>query len=244
MTVICIAYSIEYCSDYTIFGAIYQNYDRICFVSFVYALILSIWLFIRSAFVPVAEWNPSAKSGRLISDWFMGRQINPHWGQIMDVKLVHRRLSLILTFLVNCIFVNRNVLYNPARLPEGTTLSNAETVTRFFESFQYEPVSLLVAALNLLYVVDALLHEHHLTSSFELQTEGTGAHLLIQYAAFPIWTSLLSKYAHQFTFHGVPKWLLILCFISFLVGLTIRRIASESKYHLRVYPNDSRSLGK
>lgn len=38
----------EYYFKYPIFALIYKNYQQLCFVGFFYALIISIWLFVRS----------------------------------------------------------------------------------------------------------------------------------------------------------------------------------------------------
>lgn len=49
--------AVEYYFKYPIFTLIYKNYQQFCFVGFVYALIISIWLFVRSAYIPVTGWN-------------------------------------------------------------------------------------------------------------------------------------------------------------------------------------------
>lgn len=233
----------EYYFKYPIFALIYKNYQQFCFVGFVYAFIISIWLFVRSKYVPQSAWNPSAKSGRLISDLFIGREINPYWWNRIDIKLVHRRIALISTLVFNVIFLARNIRYVPAPVVEAP-LTNYEIAIQFIQSIKFDPVAATVSLLVITYVLDALAFEHHLTSSFELQNEGVGAHLLLQYASLPVWTSLFAKFALQHKIPGVPGWVLGHVALIYIDGVLLKRFANELKYHYRVYPNSARSSSK
>lgn len=233
----------EYYFKYPINKLIYTNYQQFIFTGFVYALIISIWCFLRSAYVPVTSWNAFAKSGRLISDLFIGREINPRWWNRIDIKLVHRRIALISTLIFNLIFLTRNIKFIAAPVVEAP-LTTTEIVAQFIQSIKFEPVAATVSILLILYVIDALVFEHHLTSSFELQNEGVGALLLLQYAAYPIWTSLFAKFAMQHKITGVPSWLLALISAVFIGGLIFKRLANELKYHYRVNPTSVRSASK
>lgn len=233
----------EYYFKYPINTLIYKNYQQFIFVGIVYALIISVWCFLRSAYVPVTSWNPFARSGRLISDLFIGREINPRWWNRIDIKLVHRRIALISTLIFNVIFLTRNIKIAPVPVVEAP-LTNTEIVAQFLQSIKFEPVAATVSILIILYVLDALVFEHHLTSSFELQNEGVGALLLLQYTSYPIWTSLIAKFALQHKVAGVPSWLLALISAVFIGGLVFKRLANELKYHYRVNPNSPRSSSK
>lgn len=233
----------EYYVKYPIFALLYKNYQQFCFVGFVYAFIISIWLFVLSKYVPQYAWNPFAKSGRLVSDLFIGREINPRWWKLLDIKLIHRRIALISTLVFNVIFLARNIKYVPVQAVEAP-LTNTEIAAQFIQSIKFEPVAATVSLLIITYVLDALIFEHHLTSSFELQHEGVGAQLLFQYASLPVWTSLFAKFTLQHKISGVPNWLLALISVVYLGGLIFKRLANELKYHYRVFPNSARSSSK
>lgn len=233
--------AVEYYFKYPIYTLIYKNYQPFCLVSFVYALVLSCLVFFRSRYIPVTAWNPYAKSGRLLSDLFIGREINPRWFNRIDIKLVHRRVALIATLAINVIFLTRNIKFAPAPVSVEAPLTNTEIVAQFVQSIRLEPVAAAVSILTILNVLDALIFEHHLVGSFELQSEGVGAQLLLQYAAFPIWTSLFAKFALQHKISGVPNWLLGLLCAVYLAGLIFKRLANELKYHYQAYPNSARS---
>lgn len=235
---------VEYYFKYPINTLIYKNYQQFCFVGFIYAIIISIWLFVRSKYVPVPAWNPYAKSGRLVGDLFVGREINPRWFNRLDIKLVHRRVALIATLIINLIFLTRNIKFVPAAANIEAPLTNSEIVSQFIQSIRLEPVAAAVSILIILNVIDALAFEHHLVGTFELQNEGVGAQLLLQYASYPIWTSLFAKFALQHKISGVPNWLLALICAVYLGGLIFKRLANELKYHYHVYPNSARSASK
>lgn len=232
----------EYYFKYPIITLIYKNYQQLCFISLVYALLISVWCFVRSAYFPVRFWNPYGKSGRLVSDLFIGREINPKWLNSLDIKLVHRRIALISALIFNLIFLARNIKYVAAHVGEAP-LTYTEIASQFIQNIKLDPVAATTSCLIIAYVLDALIFEHHITSSFEIQSEGVGAQLLLQYASFPVWTSLIAKYALQHKISGVPNWFLAIVCILYIGGLVLKRLSNELKYHYRVYPTSNRSSG-
>lgn len=233
----------EYYFKYPMITLIYKNYQQLCFISFVYAMLISIWCFVRSAYFPVRLWNPYGKSGRLVSDLFIGREINPKWLNVFDIKFVHRRIALISALIFNLIFLARNIKYAAIQVGEAP-LTYTEIALQFIQNIKLDPVAATISCLIIIYVLDALIFEHHITSSFEIQSEGVGAQLLLQYASFPVWTSLMAKYALQHKITGVPNWFLAIVCILYISGLVLKRLSNELKYHYRVYPTSNRSSGK
>lgn len=177
------------------------------------------------------------------SDLFMGREINPKWLNSFDIKLVHRRMALISALIFNLIFLARNIKYAAVQVGEAP-LTYIETASQFIQNIKLDPVAATISCLIIAYILDALIFEHHITSSFELQSEGVGAQLLLQYASFPVWTSLIAKYALQHKIIGVPNWFLAIVSILYISGLILKRLSNELKYHYRVYPTSNRSSGK
>lgn len=236
----------EYYFKYPILALIYKNYQQLCLISIVYAIVISIWCFVRSTYVPAREWNPYAKCGRLISDLFIGREITPRWFNIIDIKLTHLRISLISTLIFNAILLARNIKFAALPVPGSnqTALNVTDIGLHLIRNVKYDPIAVTISLLIIITILDALIFEHHLTSSFELQSEGVGSQLLLRYALYPIWTSLIAKYALQNKITGVPNWLLAIVVIVYLSGLILKRLSNELKYHYRVYPNSSRSLSE
>lgn len=236
----------EYYFKYPMLALIYKNYQQLCLISIVYAITLSVWCFVRSTYVPAREWNPYAKCGRLISDLFIGREITPRWFNVIDIKLTHMRISLISTLIFNLIFLARNIKFAalPVPGPNQAPLNVTDIGLHLIQNVKYDPISATISLLIVVSILDSLIFEHHLTSSFDLQSEGVGAQLFLRYALYPIWTSLIAKYALQNKIAGVPNWLLGIVVFVFLAGLVLKRLSNELKYHYRVYPNSSRSLSE
>lgn len=234
----------EYWFKYPIIALIYKNYLQLSVVAIIYALCISVWCFWRAAYAPNSQWKSKNQPGRVLSEFFLGREINPRWFGIIDIKLVHLRLSLITTLIFNAIFLARNIKLAPLPVsgPNGT-LSIIDLGLHIVQNAKYDTVAAVTALLTIIYVLDILIFEHHLLSSFELQCEGVGCHLLIRYALFPLWTSLLPKFTLQHKLTNFCTWTLLICSIVFLTGIILKRLSNELKYHYRAYPTSKRSTG-
>lgn len=231
----------EYLQAYPVIDLIYKNYTQLYVTSIVYALFISSCCYFRSRNIPMAQWNPYAKthwsdSNIKISffDFFVGRSINPKWFQVIDIKLVHYRISLILTLILNGIFAYKNLIF--AQLPTEKVLSLPEKILNIIENVKYDQQSLIISGLVIIYILDLLIFEHHLTSSFELQNEGVGSSLLVRYAVFPFVFSMISKYSFEHQMTNVPEWAVILMIVGFLFGVGLKRLSNSIKYQYRVAP--------
>lgn len=235
----------EYWFKYPILALIFKNYLQLCVASIFYALIISVWCFLRAGYAPNARWNLQGQTKRVLSDFFIGREVNPSWFGIIDIKLVHLRLSLITALVFNGIFLVRNIKL--ASLPvagPNSTLSVIDIGVHIVQNARYDTVAAVTALLTIVYVLDILVFEHHLLSSFELQCEGVGSQLLIRYALFPLWTSLFAKFTLQHKIPDFCTWALVACSIIYLAGIVLKRLSNELKYHYRINPSSDRSTSK
>ncbi|XP_055634720.1 lamin-B receptor [Toxorhynchites rutilus septentrionalis] len=225
----------EYCYKYPLISTISKGYNQLLIISLVYALLTACLAFIKSRYVPQINWNPYAKSGRLLSDFLVGREINPLTFNIINLKLVHYHISVILALVFNCIIIYRNLHFSalPAE-PELITL--VEKVTFALKNLEFEVTPVFAASLTVLYLLDLLVYEHHLTFSFDLQGEGFGAMLLLRYAVFPFTVTLLPKYVAAHKLPEVPYWGLALMATVALIGLLIKRSSNRLKHQYRLNP--------
>lgn len=231
-----VVYGAEYCK-YPLLKMIYRNYQQLSFISIIYALVISGWCYLRSKYVPVNQWNAYAKNGHFWADFFIGREINPRWFQVIDIKLVHYRIALIATLIFNSMFAYKSLKF--ATLPSAdanSTVHISDIVAFAYKNVKYDPLTLLLSSLLIVYVMDAIINEHHLTNSFELQGEGVGALLLLRYALFPFTTTLISKYAFEHKEKNVPLWALTAVGCIFLLGLFLKRRSNKLKYEYRLNP--------
>lgn len=232
----------EYVFQHQIFALIYKNYQQLILVSFVYALLISTTCFIRSRYVPVSEWNPLGKSGRLVSDFFMGRIINPEFFGIFNIKLIHRRMALITILVINIVFLVRNIKYvAPAA---GAQEPNSHPILAHLSNINGDSVAALVSSILITYVVDQLVYEHHSVNSLELSGDGTGAYQLLYYASFPVLVNLWAKYANQHKIADVPCYLLVIIGAIAAAGILFKRYANYIKYNFRTQPKSASASSK
>lgn len=225
----------EYCYKDPLISTISKGYNQLLVISLAHAIITAILAFAKSRFVPQTSWNPYAKSGRFLSDFFLGREINPLSFNTINLKLVHYHISLNLALLFNSIILYRNVHF-PALPETETDLPLVDKLTFIARNTEFEPTPVLAASLTILYLLDLLIYEHHLTHSFDLQSEGFGAQLLLRYAVFPFTLTLLPKYVAAHKLPEVPVWALATVAVIALVGLFIKRSANRLKHQYRLNP--------
>lgn len=225
----------EYCYKYPLISTISKGYNQLLVISLAYAFVTATLVFIKSRYVPQVNWNPYAKSGRFLSDFFIGREINPLTFNTLNLKLVHYHISVILALLFNSIILYRN-LHFPDFLTEQQDLSLLDKLVFTVKNVEFEPTPVLAAGLTILYLLDLLAYEHHLTHSFDLQSEGFGALLLLRYAVFPFTLTLLPKYVAAHKLADVPVWVLVMIAAIALVGLVIKRSSNRLKYQYRLNP--------
>lgn len=224
----------EYCYKYPLISVISKGYNQLLVISLLYALITAGFAFFKSRYVPQANWNPYARSGRYLSDFFIGREINPLTFNTLNLKLVHYHISVVLALVFNSIILYRNVHFAP--FPKEQELSLMEKFSFTAQNLEFEATPVIAAALTVLYLFDLLAYEHHLTFSFDLQSEGFGALLLLRYAVFPFTLTLLPKYVAAHKLAEVPHWMLALVILVSLAGLVIKRSSNRLKHQYRLNP--------
>lgn len=232
----------EYCYKYPLISTISKGYNQLLIISLVYALITAFLALIKSRYVQQLNWNPYAKSGRFLSDFLVGREINPFSFNIINLKLVHYHISVILALVFNSIIIYRNLHF--AILPAEPELTVLEKITVTIKNIEFEATPVVAAALTTLYLLDLLVYEHHLTFSFDLQGEGFGALLLLRYAVFPFTLTLLPKYIAAHKLAEVPHWALALMALVALIGLLIKRSSNRLKHQYRLNPLGEKFIGE
>lgn len=224
---------------YNVVDTVLRNYNQLLLLYLINALVQSVFAYIRASYVAQTHWNPFAKTGNFLSDFFVGREINPKWFSLVDIKLVHYHVAVITTLVLNGMFLYKNVKF-PVITSE-VELKLHEKVFYLVQNAKFDVAPLVVSLLIVVYCLDLLVFEHHMSKTFELQYEGVGAGCLLKYATFPFLTSLLAKYVLDFKVK-VEWWVLCIVAVQFLAALVTKRLANKAKNDFRWNP--SRSLSK
>jgi hypothetical protein len=125
------------------------------------------------------------------------------------------------------------------QLPPLTTQSllKVETLKRLVASVSVEPTLLLVASLQIVYFVHAIILEENLVSTFEVQQEGTGLILTLGYSLYPFTTPLITKYVLRSGIVLSNVYLLIILTI-YIIGFYIYHASNSQKNAFRRNPFD------
>jgi len=203
---------------------LYQNYERLAFVDIVLCFALSVWLYAGS----FAEGKDGKKrilshtgrSGNLIYDFFMGRELNPRslsgsfdWKQFCEL-----RPGLMLWVLLN--------------------IACAQEQYRTTGS-----VSGSMALLNLfhaVYVWDSLYMERAILTTMDITTDGFGFMLVFGDLA---WVPFTYNHPAKYLVRHDPnlsRSALALIFGLYVAGYWVFRLSNRQKDIFRSDPNDPR----
>ncbi|EDW74897.1 uncharacterized protein Dwil_GK15926 [Drosophila willistoni] len=228
---------------YPVVNFVLRHYLRFCIYGLISAFVAALWSYWR---VDTTKYNvlrqtltnDYGRSGEFMIDFALGRQLNPKWLGRVDWKQYYYRLSMVTTLIYASCYI-----YQILQWPKWPVAENAEEeqvggflylVNYFYQNVNYDKGSLLCASCLLAYILDAIIFEHHLSSSFELQHEGYGCLLLLRYASTPYLLSGVTKYFYEqrvpITCWYAPIGVVLLL----LVGLFVKRFSCAYKYKYRL----------
>jgi len=233
--------------------ALYNNIDRILFLSIVKCLIISIFFVIVPKYnfriMPNSKVNPYGKSGKFLNDLVAGRELNPKPLGFVDFKRVIYVQSIMYILVINIAYLFKNVT-----IPVIETASEArpinELIKQTYNNFnfiiqnsEYNLAGFVASSLLILYALDLLIFEHHLATSFQVNDEGLGAEVLLRFAAFPFLISFLPRYlfTHNVSVNG---YVIAFAAVIFIIGLVIKRSSNCLKYEYRLRPSDAKFKGE
>ncbi|KAH8316248.1 hypothetical protein KR067_002909 [Drosophila pandora] len=222
---------------YPVVTFILRHYLRFCIYGLVGAFVAAAWSYWR---VDTAKYNvlrqtltnDYGRSGSFVVDFALGRQLNPKWLGRVDWKQFYYRLSLVSTLLYAACYIYQALVW--PQKPQLTEEGYLHVARYYWNNVNYDPGTLLSASCLVIYVLDAIIFEHHLSSSFELQHEGYGCLLLLRYAATPYLLTAVTKYFYE---QRVPIscWYAPLGVVALLaLGLLLKRFSCAYKYKYRL----------
>jgi Delta14-sterol reductase (lamin-B receptor) len=229
--------------------AIYNNIDRLLVLSTIKGLYVALESFLIAKYRPSSEENKYGKSGKLIVDYVAGRELNPKLLGKFDIKQINYNESIIYLLLINITLLFKNIT-----LPEIETAHEAspinELIKHTYNNFvyvvknsEYNATAFVVSGLLILYALDILIYEHHLATSFQINSEGCGAEILLRFATFPFLISFLPRFLLAKNV-VINNYILALVSIIFVMGLIVKRSSNCLKYEYRMHPANDKFKGK
>ncbi|KAJ8977585.1 hypothetical protein NQ317_018353, partial [Molorchus minor] len=192
--------------------------------SILFGALLSIYVYVKSYYVPVSALNPYTVGKHGVYAFFMGREINPRIFSIVDLKILAFRVLCIGAVLLDFAY-----LYHSLEIPSNKT----ESIEPKLISLQ--PTLVVFILLHSIYFLDGLIFEHSFVSTFEVQQEAFGYMLAMGYLTYPFLTILVAKYITE---HGVEldTWKLLLTSLVFIIGYILYRGSNSQKDAFRKNP--------
>ncbi|XP_059621177.1 lamin-B receptor [Phlebotomus argentipes] len=221
---------------YRVMDLVLAHQFQLCVLSLINGLSLSLYLFFRSKKMPEFLWNPQAKTGNQLVDFMMGREVSPLWFDRIDIKLVQRRISILLTLMIAGSYFYRSVRFGMRKGMLQSDIPLVDLVLGFVDRIHYNHAIAMTSGLLVFYLLDLLLHEHHLTSSYELQYEGLGSFLLLTYSSFPFLITTIPRLVIAPSDEEIPNWFLVAVAVLFIAGVVVKRLADKFKYEFRLNP--------
>lgn len=97
-------------STFGIVNYIYDKYFVLSMAMIVHGILFSIYLYIRSLFIPVSALNPNGDTNSIVYNFFMGRELNPIILDIINVKIFFLRMAFVtvvrVLYVINKVNVN------------------------------------------------------------------------------------------------------------------------------------------
>lgn len=223
---------------YPVVTFVLRHYLRFCIFGLVGAFVAAAWSY---WLVDTAKYNvlrqtltnDYGRTGSFVVDFALGRQLNPKWLGRVDWKQFQYRLSLVTTLIYAACYIYQTLVW-PQKPQLGEQEGYLYQAKYYWNNVNYDPATLFSASCLLFYVLDAIIFEHHLSSSFELQHEGYGCLLLLRYAATPYLLTAVTKYFYE---QRVPIscWYAPLAVAALLsLGLLVKRFSCAYKYKYRL----------
>ncbi|XP_031784406.1 delta(14)-sterol reductase TM7SF2 [Nasonia vitripennis] len=208
-------------------GCIHQGYDigdfllkkslPMSVVGLGYGALLAVILYAKGGRAPVANLNMFGSTHNIIYDFWQGREVNPRVGPL-DIKLL-----LFRTGLIGATIINLAAIVKIVKEAEFLELSNLNLA------------ALIVASLQIVYLLDSLIFESTFVTTFEIMYEGTGYMLTVEYLIYPYLATITTRYLLIHKVHQ-SVYLLSLFVVSFFVGYVIYRASNSQKDQFRKNP--------
>ncbi|KAG2485661.1 hypothetical protein HYH03_015633 [Edaphochlamys debaryana] len=199
-------------------GWMYDNFPALLTASVIFSTALSVYLY-ASSFKRGALLSGHGNSGYPAYDFWMGRELNPRIGALLDLK----EFCELYPGMIGWALLNLGLAHK--QLTTTGSLSNS---------------MLLVNAFQLYYIVDALWNERSILTTMDITTDGFGFMLAFGDLAWvPFTFTSCARYLVDRPQHLGPAALALVLAVKAL-GYVIFRGANGQKDLFRSNPNDPR----
>ncbi|CAH0587067.1 unnamed protein product [Chrysodeixis includens] len=211
-------------------GTILNEYLRLAIISYIFSVVLSIVLYVKSGKLDKDELNPYGSTKYTLYDYFMGREIHP-FIKGLDVKIwISRICNINSLILLSLIFTHG--LQIKLTEKDDITLDNWK---QLLSKVQYKPTTIVFSLMQIVYILNFIMKEYKITSTFYWQSEGVGYLQTVSSALYPFYFTTISKHVAD-TDLVLTTNTLISASVLFVLGFSIMLASNNIKYEFRKNP--------
>lgn len=110
-----------------------------------------------------------------------------------------------------------------------------DNLKEFISKVHYKPTIVLYSMMQIIYILNYILKEHKITSTFYWQSEGLGYLQIVCSALYPFYFTSISKYVVDVELEMSTN-ALVVALTLFLLGFLIMLISNNIKHEFRKNP--------
>ncbi|CAH2982451.1 unnamed protein product [Chilo suppressalis] len=206
------------------------DYVRLASMSYLFALLLSIILYVKSRKVDNAELNFYGNTGYTLYDFFMGRETHPFIKKL-DIKVWISRISNINVLILSAFIFKRGLQLQALKADDLSLNGLNDLPTKL----HIQPTILLFSTFQLTYILNFILKEHKVTTTFFWQSEGVGYLQTVSSALYPFYFTTISKFVADSQL-VLSTNILISASVLYALGFFIMLISNNVKHEFRNNP--------
>ncbi|KAK4883612.1 hypothetical protein RN001_006931 [Aquatica leii] len=221
---VCTALAILEFYNVPVIQNVLSKYFQLIISLLIIGCILSIWLYIRSFYVPLCALKSDVLTSGRIYNFFNGRELNPRLFNVVDVKMCLFRFCIIGSIMLNGILIYKDI--EIGRNKEGAL---------DLKTTKYNLTLIVVAITQIIYLADSLAFETTFVTTSSVQYDAVGFLTASSFTYGPILMCAAPKYIYDY---GVklPLWHLMMITVIFCAGYFLYRASNLQKHAFRQNP--------
>ncbi|XP_072932559.1 delta(14)-sterol reductase TM7SF2 [Epargyreus clarus] len=216
-------------------NTILSSYLSLATTSYLFSVFLALILFIKSRRADENDLNSYGNTGYTTYDFFLGREIYPYIKRL-NVKLWVSRISNVTALILTVLIFSHGIIL-PKNSLDNYSLDklSIENYTKLYEKIQFKPTILLFSMMQMIYVLNFIIKEYQITSTFYWQSEGMGYLQIVSSALYPFYFTTISKFVVDNEL-VLSTNVLITASVVFILGFIIMVLSNNIKYEFRRNP--------
>ncbi|XP_030021169.2 delta(14)-sterol reductase TM7SF2 [Manduca sexta] len=209
---------------------IVNEYLQLAATSYIFGFILSIMVYIKSRRLKDNELNTYGNTGYRLYDFFMGREIHCYLKKLNVKVLISRTCNI--TTLILLLFILSQGIHLQINDKVQLTIENYKEI---LNKVQLQPTIIVFTIMQIIYILNFIVKEYKITSTFYWQSEGVGYLQIVSSALYPYYFTTISKHVADSKL-VLSTNALVFASVLFTLGLFVMLASNNIKHKFRANP--------